>query len=285
MAPNRKKKKPASNPARGFATTSTISKARINDDAATLEADLAPAAIRDESNSNTAQAPTELQNPHRDLSELTPEELERQLEDSELQLLVEKYSEKVNKDITRQVGRLETERRLLRIQAEKLNTSWFLPDELMLVITDHLKTYLGRAVSCISHEAKSRLILSGEDLSIKSWTLRRTLSNLGFTDKKAHQAVSYLLHNRHIREQANVNVSKDSLWGLDQCLDWLALMCNTDEVPDYEAYLTRAKEGKSTHNSPTHIDFLVGKDYVTYFLSLDSCPNNSSRSSGICWFG
>lgn len=263
MPPNRKKKRPPSNPARGFATTSTTSKSKLGDDAALQEEDLPIATIKAEPILNRPYGPADIRKSEKELSELTPEELEKQLEESELQLLLEKYGEKTKKDITRQVGRLETERRLLRSQAEKLNTSWFLPEELVIIITDHLRNCLSSTMLSTSRDATSNSTLVEEDLSIQIFALRRILIDLGFTGEKAHQAVSYLLQNARLRDQATTNVSKETLWGLDQCLEWLALMCSPEEVPDYETHLTRAKERKTTCKS-SYIEFPIGKGHTLF---------------------
>ena len=92
MAPNKKKKKPASNPARGFATTSIVSKNKIEDNVAVEEPITAETA---------SSGPVQLTSPalkygldpEMQLHELSPDQLEKQLEESELQLLVEKHEE------------------------------------------------------------------------------------------------------------------------------------------------------------------------------------------------
>ena len=253
MAPNRKKKKPAGNPARGFATTSTASKSKFSDDTSSQDAVSQEVIAKHEPVLSVIDS-SSLKQPDKELCDLTPEELERQLEESELQLLVEKYAEKTKKDVTRQVSRLQTERRLLRGQAERLSISAWLPQELMTMIVDHLEKERNRVTA---HEYKSiQPPPSLEDLCIKVWTLRRALKDLGFTNERAQQAVSYLLENPQMKEQAFLNLSRDTLWGIDECLDYLALLCSPGEVPDYETHLTKVKP-TITHSCP---DINISRD-------------------------
>ena len=79
MAPDRKKKKPASNPARGFATTSTASKSKIEEVSAE-SAEIANQAQKQptESEGQTRQgyAPSDQVPAEKQISEFSPEELE-----------------------------------------------------------------------------------------------------------------------------------------------------------------------------------------------------------------
>ena len=126
MAPNKKKKKPASNPARGFATTSTASKTKEQDVDEVEQEDGWGASgqsaklVSEEGSVLTNGGPTI--KPEKALQDLSPEELELQLENSSLQILVDTYRKKTEKDAFRQASRLQTERRVLRSQAEHLST-------------------------------------------------------------------------------------------------------------------------------------------------------------------
>ena len=163
-----------------------------------------------------------------------PEEYEKHLEESELQVLAEKYATKARKDASRQVTRLQTERRLQRGQAEFLNTRKWLPAELLddmleLVHIDHKYT------SANANDSPAQKPLSEEDLTIKLWTLQQTLEGAGFPEDKSRAAVKYILDT----SDRVVLGNKDAIWGLEEAMQWLARECSRDELPDYESFQTK----------------------------------------------
>ncbi|KAL8690220.1 MAG: hypothetical protein Q9218_004283 [Villophora microphyllina] len=231
MAPKKKNKKAVNNPARGFATTSVASKAKSSiEDPTEIEV---PCPIL-----NTiervqkelgADVPCE-----REVHELSPEELEKRLEESDLQLFVEKHGEKVKRDIARQINKCQTEKRLLRAQAESLQTRSWLPPEIMDMILLTVKTEPPPG----SHVRTSRKAgvdndLSQDDLCVKIWTLRRTLVQLGFPLNLCQDTLKDLLI--FVQESAvhESLTERDNIWGFDWCLDWLALHCEAQEAPSY----------------------------------------------------
>lgn len=238
MAPNKKKKKPASNPARGFATTSIASKPRIVDDVLDNDTILPNEALSlsdsgpSRSNADISQFSKES---GKELHELSPEELETQLEESDLQLLLEKNGEKSKKEAFRQTSKLLTERRTLQPQAQHLNTRGWIPPEIMLQIVDLLHDQISDRDSNIYNEQRRSVPTVMEDeLVIKTWTLKQVLIQLGFSEKRIKVAVCELLRKGHPVKPLNPNTSKDSVWGLEEVLDWLALVCEPEEMPDYE---------------------------------------------------
>ncbi len=88
MAPSRKKKKAATNPARGFATTSSVSKSKIQEDEGLVEIPTAEISKVDEGGHSSHDHEAQHEEPA-DLRDLSPEELEIKLEESELQLFLE----------------------------------------------------------------------------------------------------------------------------------------------------------------------------------------------------
>ena len=237
MAPNRKKKKkPGSNPARGFATTSIASKPKEVD---VTEESEAAVPIRDEDVGKAdpvVSSPIVVDSTSKELHELSPEELEIQLEESDLQLLVEKHRERSKKDASRQISRLQTERRVLRTQAERLSTHRWLPPELMLQITDQLVAQLGSRGLYVEHDNKARRqSIPEDDLSVRLWTLRQILVKLGFSEARAHEAISQVLQDEQLARHATLGQPKDFVWGLEECLDWLGLVCEPGEMLDYDA--------------------------------------------------
>ncbi|KAF3010323.1 hypothetical protein E8E14_007003 [Neopestalotiopsis sp. 37M] len=253
---NKKKKaKPAANPARGFATTSIAAKvARIEESdgnssptppkttataSLTSHAKTAGSAPADPT-SNPPEAPKK--------EELSPEEFEKQLEESELQILVEKFASKVKRDAQRQKLRLETDRRLLRGQAEAINTRKWLPQELMDQILDLIKAeYRFSASSMTAESASPGKLLPEEDLTTKLWTLQQTLMTAAFPEERIESVL------KHVLDIAPYigGVSKDSIWGLEEALDWLARECAKDELPDYEQRSrTGGRLGDTPQDSP-----------------------------------
>ena len=243
MAPNRKKKKPTSNPSRGFATTSIVSKTKSVVDS-DVDGDILPATdegLKFENDEHVNAQPDRAQ--QKELHELSPDQLEAQLEDSELQLLVEKHSERTKKNVLRQVTRLQTERRLLRSQALSLNTSRWLPEELLQLITSLIEKPTNRGHPLVNPvSGVNRKAASADDLILQLWSLRRTLIDLGFLQYRVEETISRLIRDKHMFERADAGSMKEGLWGIDECLNFLAITCTTDEVPDYETYRTGALE-------------------------------------------
>ncbi|KAI0544613.1 helicase associated domain-containing protein [Xylaria curta] len=241
--PKKKKSKPAANPARGFATTSVASKPRLETTAPAQTPPNGPA-VSDSTAAGPAKhdvsvAPSTTQPNHaaaaatdsQPAPSLSPEEFERQLEESELQLLVEKHAQKVKRDTARQKTRLETDRRLLRGQAEPLNTRKWLPQELMDQILDLIQAESRFAASSLASERPpGEKMPSEEDLTMRLWTLQQTLTGLSFSPEMVDAVLQYVL-------ELGPSVSgagKDYIWGLEEALDWLARSCSREELRDYD---------------------------------------------------
>ncbi|KAL8788193.1 MAG: hypothetical protein Q9213_001832 [Squamulea squamosa] len=232
MAPKRKNKKAASNPARGFATTSTASKTK-----ASSEEPL-------ENTVQTHEPPSEAMAQHvpihdimaqRDLHELSPEELEKQLEESDLQLFVEKHIDKIKKDASRQIARLKTEKRLLRPQADSLSTRSWLPTEIMELITQTLELeQLSDSRTNDSHINSNTEGLSEDELCMRIWTLKQVLIQLGFQYDSCQEALRHLLLVEREHPMRDFSTGKDNVWGLEYCFDWLAMHCEGQSMPSYK---------------------------------------------------
>lgn len=230
MAGGKKKKKPAANPARGFATTSIASKPKSEaidvepaspaEPLATLQTQSEGSAQIDAPGDGVSHAPPK---------NISPEEFEKQLESSELQVLVEKHAQKSKRDALRQKTRLETDRRVLRGQAESLNTRKWLPAEIMEEVLDLIKSeerFAGPATdSTITPKQASE-----EDLTVRLWTLQQSLAGADFLEPKVLSALEHVLKVSDKIGPSN----KESIWGMEEALDWLARNCSRDELPDYE---------------------------------------------------
>lgn len=249
MAGKKKKTKPVANPARGFATTSIASKPKpekaIVDTSTELSEAPSPAT------GPTSVASEEIGQPvasakksesSRELHELSPEELEAQLEHSELQNVVEQQGPKVRKESTRQASRLQTDRRLLRSQAEMLGVRDWLPDELMQQIVDLALEEAGS--DALSNSTPNLLKRSSEDdLLSKVWQLKLMLDALDLTQEQVQTALHHVLAHPPTDESANL------VWGLSEIFDWLALHNENGDMLDYDAVKPKSQSLNATANS------------------------------------
>ena len=287
MAGKKKAKKPAANPARGFATTSIVSKPRL--DPAEDTGDASDLGNNQGNNSSTALSQKGVSpgakgqqqlggsngnNGTTDPSKtLTPEEFEKQLEESELQLLVDKYTQKVRRDSQRQKNRLATDRRLLRGQAESINSKKWLPQELMDHVLDLIYTegrFSGSGI--VSDNGASGKLPQEEDLTIKLWTLQQTLAGAGFPDSKVSSVLQFVLDVAPSVSTSN----RDSIWGLDEALEWLARECNRQELPDYGR---RGKDpAKSQPDTPLDTPLASGAN-TPQLLDVDGGPGPKKKKS------
>lgn len=240
MAPNRKKKKkPASNPARGFTTVSVPSKSNARSDEDSVKAeDISSDTAKPEAPKAASAAQSEETRDTESLAKLSPEELERHLEEAELQTILEKYAAKCKNEASRNAGKLETERRTLRAQGESLNLrDWLSPESCSLIFKKELReneklpSYLTRL------EEDEEETANEEELLAKLWTQKEILLNLGFSDSRVNEALrEALLHS-----SGDSVASKDFTWILNQAFEWLALHCPEDELPTYSQVKTAAK--------------------------------------------
>lgn len=239
MAGNKKKKKPAANPARGFATTSIASKPRPDTTESTLDTSAAG------SLSVAHDAPTPIRHataPADAVPKLSAEEFEKQLEESELQLLVDKYAAKTKRDAQRQRNRLETDRRLLRGQADPVNVMKWFSEELLDHILDLIKAESRFSASSVAQEGTAPGKMPTEEEAIsRLWVLQHTLQSSGFSDSQVHSAVKHILDI----SPSISTISKDSIWGLEEALEWLARECAVDELPAYEPKVKPLTKGLS----------------------------------------
>lgn len=240
----KKKKKPAANPARGFATTSIVSKAKQetidNDTTAEPSESNKPAEVHSPAESVQTRPTNGTTEKPRELHELTPDELEAQLEFSELQRLVEQYAAKARKDALRQVTKLQTDKRLLRAQAQPLFLKEWLPEELMLQIQDFLTSE--REDESLNPSKRS---LPGDDeLLSKVWQLHLCLVDLGIPSSRAKEALAFIVSHPPSDD------TTVQLWGVADALDWLSLNHEIGELDDYDHQAPkrtlRIENGKDT---------------------------------------
>ena len=258
MAPN-KKKKPTSNPARGFATTSIPAKARKDDERNVAE-------NIEEKSADQNSALQELNHPAfaitthelgKDTRKLTPEELEDHFEESNLQLLLEKHGERSKQVATRQAVKLKTEKRVLRPQSEPLKVNRWLPEETIILILEmHASQAKGLSFEVDFSNRQKIGIKSEDDLIIKIWTLELVLNQLEFNKEDFRNAIQSLLSRVKSMESLELSTGKDLIWGLEECIDSLALNCHITRLPGYEPQktATRSKITKDVYQKEVFTD-------------------------------
>jgi len=222
----KKKRKVVANPARGFATTSIISKARVQDDQSnsaednnltTPETFTPTPTVEEESHSSKDRAI--------DLKDLTPEELELELEKGELQQIVDKYATKVHRDVARQVAQLETDRRISRTHADNLSTRIWFDDETNSTLLDLIKR---NASTDINYNTSPTNSVNEEILLVRIWTLRLILDALGILARLVEHAI------QHVLDLATIAENSDVQWGVTEALECIALCYNDDEIQEYD---------------------------------------------------
>ncbi len=271
MAPNKKKKKPSSNPARGFATTSIASKPRSNDLDTTSEAEGSIASLIFKKSSIDPSRENEPPETSTELNQLSPDEFEKQLEEAELQDLIDKHGSKSRREAARQVVRLQTERRVLRGQTEQLNLRQWLPPEAVEQIIDLRRCEGEYTVFKTDSEHLTKTGSSSEGEScVRLWTLQQALLGLDIPKDKVQQVLQSLLEEPLTQNVIPKGVGKDIIWGLDESLDWLALNCDREELPSYDGRSNRTRAKKEKESDSLSIRSRAGE--------AQSCPGWPTRA-------
>ena len=247
-----KKKKPVVNPARGFATQSIASKPKPQKDEdapkdshdATRKATPTEATESPDLGASTRpnNAATKSNDATKELHELSPEALEKRLEQAELESLVEKYSGRSQRDSSRLASKLQTECRLLRGQAQNISLRQHLPDELILQIIELAKDELSKVRrSSNDRESRNAIFVPEDDKICRVWTLKRTLASLGFSESRVTDAVDYLFEN----PKRILYHMQGPVWAFEDALDWLALTSSEDDLPVYDTLTGLPKDPAS----------------------------------------
>ncbi|KAJ5542979.1 Helicase C-terminal [Penicillium sp. DV-2018c] len=270
MPPNsKKKKKPASNPARGFATVSTPSKVKPEPTTipspATEESKPTPGIESQPDPSAPPTADSAVPQGTSSVQGYTPEELERHLEEAELQILVDKYATKCKTDAARQAAKLDTERRVFRQQSTQLSLLEWLPTEIQDSILELAGTEEVEYLTANGRSTSAKQASSEEELYYKLWTLKETLVKLEFPEHRVEEALKHVLH---YFAGNPTNAGRDVAWNLDEALEWLAMHSDKNELPSYTQTTRQLKD----------------TDGVTSYMS-DSKPSgfstpSSSRNQG-----
>ena len=234
MAPNKKKKKPVANPARGFATVSVPSSKPKNEpteepDHKTVKED----AASDERKASRANVTaTSHQGANTTKTEnMSPEELEQHLEASELRLMVEKHGPKIKRDIARQVKALETDRRLLRLQATPLESMNSANEGLVTKIIDLVKQQPSYSIVSSPLPTAASALTPEMDLCLKVWTLYETLTELEFP--VVEDVIKHILNYASF-VPFSPSSARDAVWGLEEALYWYAINVEERELPQFD---------------------------------------------------
>jgi ATP-dependent RNA helicase DHX29 len=243
---NKKKKKPASNPARGFATVSMPSKPKPETTAtpspATGESKATPES--EPQTAHTEERPSETSAPQAvtSLQNYTPEELEKHLEEAELQILVDKYAAKCKNDAIRQATKLDNERRVMRQQSVTLSLLEWLPTDVQDRILELSGTEEHEYLIASGRTTSPKQAGSEEELYNKLWTLKETLIKLDFPENRVEDALKHVLQ---YFAGNSTSAGRDVVWNLDEALEWLATHSDKKELPSYTQTNARQKDADS----------------------------------------
>ncbi|CAI6335306.1 unnamed protein product [Periconia digitata] len=282
MAPNKKKKKPAGNPARGFATTSIASKPKQEKIIASKEEQIP---VKDGQVETTAiSEPQSTAAPAPAKPDPTPEELEAQLERDELQLLVEKIAPKVRREAQRQALKCHTDRRLLRSQAENMTVHDWLSNDVVDTIISLAQTESNDSNRRQGQQSLLK-VLSEEDALTKLWLLDLILRDLRFLPEHTEPVLRWLCANA-----ASIDKST-GIWGLQEALEWLALDHCEDASFSYEepkpqrsradSSSSPSRPGTPTADSATHVEPSAGNPTSMAQDRSDTTVEISSKSGSV----
>ena len=216
MPANKKKKKAATDPARGFATTSITSKPRVE------KSDEPTPDTSNATSQEATAAATPAPRPNVDTANVTTSKDEPELKD------LSPDAAKVRRDATRQVTRLETEKRLLRGQSEPLSTTSWIPYELVQRILDMLETSTAENFSSLPKSSKPAP--SGEGLLVNIWVLQLVLQELKLPEATINGAIQRVLSS----SGQSADDGSGSIWGLGTVLEWLAINCSDEAFAEYD---------------------------------------------------
>jgi ATP-dependent RNA helicase DHX29 len=233
-----RKKKPASNPARGFATTSIASKPKAIKTEEIVEEQKDSKDISGVKSTATKND-QKVQNSAKELHELTPEELEAQLEQDELQLIVDGLGQKVRKDSLRQIGRVQTDRRNLRSQAQDLSLKDWFSDRFVAEVVE-LASVEERAEHTTSEHRKSLGTASQQDTIGRLWTLKDSLDGLDLPSDRTQALLERFVSHPPLVDPTG------QVWGFRDALDLLSLECDEKELPSFTAHPVKSTSASST---------------------------------------
>lgn len=266
---NKKKKKPASNPARGFATVSVPSKPKpeSTETPSSVATESRPTPQNESQPTSQEERPVEAgtSQPNPSLQNYSPEELEKHLEEAELQIWVDKYAAKCKSDAARQATKLDTERRVFRQQSVTLGLLDWLPTDIQDRILELADSEEHDYLTSNGRSTSAKQEGSEEELLMKLWTLQETLLKLGFSENRVEEALKHIL--LYFKETP-MSASRDVAWNLDETLEWLAKNSDKKDLPSYTQTAPRSqKESEVT-------SWMIGKNSSSNVISNWEQNNN-----------
>jgi ATP-dependent RNA helicase DHX29 len=279
MAPNKKKKKAASNPARGFATVSMPSKKVDESSPEQKNSTELPSNNEQPVSAETdVKAQLAAQNGALQIHNMTPEELEQHLAEAEIESLVDLHGQRSKRDVSRQTARLETERRSLRQTAIALETESWLNQVLEEILElDRLQSPELKSIKTVKERPNDA------DLCVKLWNMQEVLKSLHFDNVEG--ALRHLIALSSVIPRSSSNYI---IWGLDEALDWLALHSVPEDLPAYQHRNPRPTPPASRPRSPVCVstgrgaidtpDSSVARPY-DYLPSVDNADPGASSST------
>ena len=231
-----KKKKVVSNPARGFATTSIASKPKVTKNDEATE-DPSPSKAAENTDAKAPSNDVNSKAPSKALDQLSPQELEIELEKNDLQMLVDSIGPKVHRESSRQLNRIQTERRTLRNQSQDLFVRDWMNEKFVNQVIEMASAEV-RNDKGASEQIYSLKSSSEEDLVSRFWTLLRTLSSFGIASDQVNQVL------KTFAAQSPSTDNSGQIWGFQDSVDMLALECTEEELPPFES--DKLKPGSSS---------------------------------------
>lgn len=230
-----KKRKPAANPARGFATTSVPSKAKP------------PATDLEETARSKTEAKTPVVPETKKGTGKTPEKeytipTEEEQENFELQCLVEKQGPKVRKETQRIVNKAEAEKRTIRNICSPLNHEKIFRFNLTRYVSKHQsgevaeqEVGLGEQILRLAREEDAQQnqgggsVWRGEAVLVDGWIVQRALISMGFPIKRVEEGLKALVS----RNTNPLGKEKGLELAIEDTIEWLALHCGEEELPGF----------------------------------------------------
>lgn len=226
---NKKKKKPAANPARGFATTSMPSKVKSthDDDSTTKISEEQTLPHRGSENTDTVDLksrPPTSADP--DTNSMTAEQYEAHLEKVWFENIVAANAIRVKSDAARQVTKLQNEWRLLRLNAENPVVPELTEDILDKILEDDATLFSRRAK--IPADSKTTAENDDQKHLLSLWLLYNILTTLKMPaiDEVLEWVAPQLINN--------TLEADDSVTGLTACFKWYAAYSVPEELPNYQ---------------------------------------------------
>jgi ATP-dependent RNA helicase DHX29 len=243
MAPTKKrKKKPAGNPARGFATVSMPSKKAEAVSPEQIEVtEIISTNVQPSKSGIEGDHPAGLEPGASDLRNMAPDELEQHLEEAELQSLLDIHRQRSKRDAGRQIARLQTERRSLRRADVMLETESWLPQ-----VRDEILELARASLPDTTSFNKSEDQLDETDLCVKLWTVKQILEALHF--RNVDGALKHLINFSSIISKPAS--SSSVVWGLDEAQHWLAFHSQPDDLPEYNELNLRSHSATPQPRTP-----------------------------------